>query len=70
MDKLKLAWAEFSTLGVGVALLCYAIALATKTAYLKVETRPRQLLGYLSLDFALPDNRKKKSYSFDYRGLC
>ncbi len=45
-------WAEFSTLGLGV--LKYSIQLyITKQSNLKLKTRPKQLLGYLLLAFAL-----------------
>ncbi len=57
MDKLKLTgkpWAEFSTLEVAACHathLLHSIAIRSK---LELKTRPKQLLGSLPLDIALP----------------
>ncbi len=60
MDKLKLKGAEISTLGVGVALLCYAIALVTKTVQIKVENSARKTIRLSTVRFCAPRTIERK----------
>jgi hypothetical protein len=53
MEKLKLTWAEFSTLGAG--MLVYAMQFHSKQEQpnLKLKTWPKLLLGSLPLAFTI-----------------
>jgi hypothetical protein len=55
MDKRQLTWAEFSTLEVAVCVCAMQLScFETKLPNLMLKTRPKQLLGSLPLDIALP----------------
>ncbi len=48
-------WAEFSTLGVAAYHAMHLLHNKAMQPNLELKTQPKQLLGFLLLDIALPD---------------